>query len=173
MIAIVVASKNFRDEEYFIPLEIFSEFGMEVITFSDKVGCIIGNNGGEGIAQKILEELNPSEFSAIIFVGGPGCLKYLDNTESYKIIKEAVKCNCLIGAICIAPVILAKAGVLNGVRATVWSSGMERSGINILKEQGALYEDASVVKDKGIITANGPDVAKEFAQAVVSSVKTK
>jgi len=57
----------------------------------------------------------------------------------------------VLGAICIAPVTLAKAGVLEGKRATVWKSEGET-----LKEHGADYTGASMEADGKIITADGP-----------------
>ncbi len=167
MIAIIVAPKDFRDEEYFISLDVLSR-EEDVVTFSTKKGPIIGAEGGEGDAQKEIKDMSVSEFSAIVFVGGPGCLKFLDNEESYRVLREA---NCVLGAICISPVILANAGVLKGVRATVWSSDMERSPIRTLKEKGAIHENSSVVIDKRIVTANGPGATKDFAEAVLDLTK--
>ncbi len=169
-IAVFVASKDFEDEEYFIPLQVFSLPGIESITFSDKKGSIIGIHGGEAESSKEIGEFHSQEFSAVVFIGGPGCLEKLDNEEVYKVIKEAVKANCVLGAICIAPVLFAKAGVLKGVRSTVWSSSIDKRAVRVLKEEGAVYENHSVVKDKIFITANGPQAAKEFAKAIVSAI---
>jgi protease I len=57
---------------------------------------------------------------------------------------------------------LAKAGVLKGKKATVWSSPMDKSPIKILTQNGAIFENLDVVVDGNIITANGPQAAEEF-----------
>ncbi len=169
MIALIASSKDFRDEEYFISLQTLSA-KEKVITFSDKKGLIMGAEGGEAEAEKEIGELNTEDFSAIVFVGGPGCLKRLDNEESYRVIREA---KGVIAAICISPVILAKAGILDGVQSTVWSSEMEKSPVRMLREHGAIYKDESVIIDGLIITANGPQATEEFAQAILLTKKEK
>jgi len=73
--------------------------------------------------------------------------------------------------LCILPVILAKAGVLKGKKATVWSSLMDRVPVRILEENDAIYQEKSVVVDGKIITANGPAAAEEFAKAIVEVLK--
>lgn len=73
-----------------------------------------------------------------------------------------------LGAICIAPLILAKAGVLKGRKATVWDSGGEQ--IAILKAHGAVYTDQAVVIDGSVVTGNGPGAAGEFGRVFAGAV---
>jgi protease I len=82
--------------------------------------------------------------------------------------KETIEKDKILAAICISPVILANAGVLKGKKATVWSSPLDKNPIRILKNGGAIYKDALVVVDGKIVTANGPEAAKEFGEALVS-----
>ena len=69
-----------------------------------------------------------------------------------------------ICAICIAPMILARAGVLSGKNATVFP---DRDAISELRAGGALYRDQDVVKDGNVITARGPEAAEKFGRSVV------
>ena len=85
-IAIVIAFRDFRDPEYFVPKQVLREAGAEITTVSTSFGLAIGADGGEAEVDLLLENLNPKDFDTIVFVGGPGCLKYLDNEKSYKII---------------------------------------------------------------------------------------
>jgi len=87
--------------------------------------------------------------------------------------QETVSQNRVLASICISPVILAKAGVLEGRKATVWSSVMDRSSVRILKDNGTIYQDEDVVVDGKIITGNGPAAAKEFGQAIVEALTGK
>lgn len=170
-IAFIIAFRNFRDEEYFVPREILEKAGVQIKTASNKLGKAIGADGGEVEADLLIENLNPADFDAVVFVGGPGCLENLDNEDSYKLLKEAVAQDKVLAAICISPVILAKAGILNGKKATVWSNPLDKSGVNILKENGAVYQDSPVVVDGKIITAKGPAAAKRFGEALVEILK--
>jgi len=81
--------------------------------------------------------------------------------------RETISQNKVLASICISPVILAKAGVLKGKKATVWSSPMDRGPVKILQNNGAIYEDKPVVVDGKIITGNGPGAAEEFGQAII------
>ncbi len=166
-IAIVVSFKDFRDEEYFVPREILTAAGVEIKTVSTQEGTAVGADGGEVEIDLLLGDLNPADFDGIIFIGGPGCLKCLDNEDSYRVAKETLSQDKLIASICISPVILAKAGVLEGKRATVWSSSMDKEPVRILKNYGAVYQDAPIVIDGKIITGNGPAAAEEFGMKVV------
>jgi len=166
-IAIIIAYKDFRDEEYFIPKEVLENAGAEIKTASTKKGTAIGADGGEVEIDLLVSEINPADFDAIVFIGGPGALKYLDNEDSYQLAKETISQNKVLAAICISPVILAKAGVLEGKKATVWSSPMDRGPVKILENNGAIYQDESVVVDEKIITGNGPAAAEEFGETII------
>jgi protease I len=163
----IIAFRDFRDAEYFIPKEILEKAGIEIKTASNKTGIAIGADGGEGRVDFLLSDINPEDFDAIVFIGGPGCLKSLDNQDSYKIARETVAKNKILAAICISPVILAKAGVLSGKRATVWNSSMDKGPVKILEQNCAIFENKPVVTDGKIITANGPEAAEEFGRTLI------
>ncbi len=169
----VIASRDFRDEEYFVPREILIGSGFKVRVAGDTKGPAIGADGGEVKIELSLDEVSVNDFDAIIFVGGPGCLRLLDNDESYRIAREAASKGIMLAAICIAPVILAKAGVLDGKDATVWTGPMDRSAIGILESRGAKYKPEGVVVDGNIVTADGPTSAVAFAGAVDREVKKR
>ena len=66
-----------------------------------------------------------------------------------------------MAAICIAPVTLANAGLLKGRKATVYQSQTDA-----LVRGGAHYTKAAVQVDGRIITADGPDSATRFGEAI-------
>ena len=167
-IAIVVAGEGFRDEEYFVPKEILEKEGVEIKNVSDKTGVARGADGGEVKVDLLVQEINPADFDAVVFIGGPGALEHLDNEISYKLARATIEQGKILAAICVSPVILAKAGVLKNKKATVWSSALDKGTVKILKEGGAIYEDENVVIDGKIITANGPSAAQEFGEKILS-----
>lgn len=166
-----VAQQDFRDEEYFIPKAVFEQQGIEVVTVSNEKGQILGIFGGVGVANIAFSDVRIDDFDGFVFVGGSGAMKYLDNKDVYKLVKQAVDKDKLVGAICIAPAILANAGVLKGRKAAVWSSNMDKSAIKILEKGGADYQKASVVIDGRIVTANGAEQARKFAETAASMLK--
>jgi len=172
-IAIIIAFKNFRDEEYFIPRKILEEAGAKIEVVSNEVGTAFGVEGLQVNTNTKLSDLDISNFDAVVFVGGPGALDNLNNQDSYRVIREAVKQNKVLAAICISPVILAEAGVLNGKKATVWTNPLNKEPKKILEENGAIFTEQNVVVDGNIITANGPDAAAEFGKKLVEVLVSK
>ena len=170
-IAMIIAFRDFQDEEYFISKEVFEKNGAEVKTISTKEGEAIGSQGGETGVDILLDDFKTSDFDAVIFIGGSGAPKYLDNETSYNIAKQAISEKKVLAAICIAPTILAKAGVLFEKKASVWSSLLDKNSIKILKGNGAVYQDKPVVIDDNIVTGNGPGAAKEFGEAISSLLR--
>jgi len=131
------------------------------------MGVAVGADGGEVKVDLLVSEINPADFDAVVLVGGPGCMKNLNNEDSYRIVREMISQNKITAAICVAPLILAKAGVLKGKKSAVWSSPLDKRPIEILGGNGAIYQDASVVVDGKIITACGPAAAEEFGKAII------
>jgi len=165
-VAIIIASKDFRDEEYFITKEVLESNNITVKTVSDE-NKAIGKFGGEAKVDITIDKLNIDNFDGIIFAGGSGALERLDNQVSYDICNECVEKEKILAAICISPVILANAGVLRGKKATVWSSNMDKSGIHSIQEKGASFEQKSVIVDKNIITGENAEASKEFGEVIV------
>jgi len=166
-ILIIIASKNFKDEEYFGTREALDKAGFNITIASDVLDKAQGVSGGEVEVNLKIDEVNVSNYDAIVFIGGPGALEHLDNQATYSIIQNTVKENKLLASICISPVILAKAGALKNKNATVWTSPLDKSPAKILEERGAHYINQSVVQDGNIITGNGPSATKEFGEKIV------
>ena len=166
MVAMIIAFRDFRDEEYFIPKQALESYGIKITTVSSKKGQALGVFGGTIDIDLKLDDLKVSDFDGIIFIGGAGASEYIENEKAHQIAKETIEGNKVLGAICIAPAILARAGLLNEKKATVWSSNLDKSAVKILKEEGADYQTDSIVVDGKIITANGPMAARKFGEKI-------
>lgn len=170
-ILFVIAFKDFRDEEFFEPKEILEKAGFEIKVASTDKGVAMGVNGGEAQVDFLDNEVVVDDYEAVIFVGGQGAIRNIENSRFHKIAREAFEKNKIVAAICIAPLILARAGVLENKKATVWTSALDRKPIQALKDGGATYENKPVVVDGNIITANGPQSAKEFGKTILKQLK--
>jgi protease I len=76
----------------------------------------------------------------------------------------------VLAAICWAPTILAKAGLLKGKKATVWvgpDAEYAKDTSEVLGDFGAEYVGKGCVVDGKVVTADGPATAKEMAQEIV------
>lgn len=167
----VIAFRDFSDEEYFVTREVLEVAGIKVVTASTKTGVAMGSQGGEAAVDAILSEVNVSDFDGVIFIGGAGAHKHINDPKFHRLAKETLMSRKLLAAICIAPAILAEASALKGKRATVWSNALDKSAVKILQENGAIYQTESVVRDGNIITANGPEAAKEFGGIIAETLK--
>jgi protease I len=81
--------------------------------------------------------------------------------DALRLAREADEGAKVLGAICLAPVILANAGVLRNRRATV--AGTEARTI---EAAGATYTGPGVTVDENIVTANGPKSSTAFGQRI-------
>jgi len=169
-IAMVIAWKNFRDAEYFVTKENLASAEFEITTASTRLGEAVGAEGGQVQVDILESDLNPGDFDAVVFIGGPAALSYLDNQTSYNLAQQTLAQGKVLAAICIAPSILAKAGVLQGKKATVWTSSLDKSAVKTLEQNGAVYEPKSVVVDGSVITADGPASAEQFAEAIINAL---
>jgi protease I len=167
-ILMIIASQNFRDEELLIPKKLFEKEGYSVVIAGTSLKPAKGMLGAVVTPQILIDQVKVDEYSAIVFVGGVGAKEYFNNSIAHKIAKEAVSKNKILAAICIAPRILAEAGVLKGKKATVWVSEEK-----ILKEKGAYYTGKPVEVDGNIVTGSGPQAAEEFAKIIIKLLKAK
>lgn len=168
-ILMIIAPQNFRDEELLVPKEYFEENNHTVKIASTKKGECSGMLGARVNAELTLNDVNIGDYDAIIFVGGAGTPLVRKEQKAVEIAKDAVAKGKILAAICWAPTILAKAGVLKGKKATVWAGPDGEYGMatfDYLKQQGALPSKQPVVADGKIITAEGPHAAKKFAEEI-------
>jgi protease I len=175
-IAMIISPRGYQDTEFGIPYAYFKDHGATVDVYSTKKGLANGSVGGTFNVEHTLSELNVSNYNAIVFVGGPGTPLIRSDNYSVKIAKDAVASGKILAAICWSPTILAKAGVLKGKNATVWygpDSELEMLTSEYLEEQGARYTGQSVTTDGNIITADGPQSASKYAEAIWKKLTEK
>ncbi len=165
-ILMIIAQRDFRDEEYQEPRRIFEARRATVTVASSSLEVAKGALGAQVKPDLLLKDVVVGDYDAIVFVGGPGAQEYWDDPVAHAVAQEAVAQGKVLAAICIAPATLAKAGVLKGKKATVFSSEKET-----LRTCGADYTGASVERDGLIITANGPKAATGFAEEIAKALE--
>jgi protease I len=152
----------FNEEEFFITKNLLEKNGFKSFTASDTWNMCEGTNGKKFKPDLRIENINSNNFEGIVLIGGDGAKNYQYNSQLHKKINDFNKQNKIIGAICIAPIILAAAGLLNGRSATCFPEVKQ----DLLKP-GIDYKDLPVIIDKKIITANGPAASIEFAESIL------
>ena len=166
-IVMIIAPQKFRDEELIHTREELEGAGGTVTVASMTTNTATGMFGATATPDITLDQLKVDDYDAVIFVGGSGSEIYFNNPKALNIAQESYSKKKLLTAICIAPSILANANLLQGKRATVWAGDKY---INILKSKGASYTGESVTQDGRIITANGPEAARQFGKTIISNL---
>jgi protease I len=158
---LIIASENFRDEELFETKRVLDMAGVQTVIASTRSGTIRGMLGGLAEATVLINRLRVDDYDAIVFIGGPGAVEYFNSPVAHRIAQESVNKGKVLGAICIAPVILANAGVLIGIRATSFPTEQAR-----LIQAGAMYTGTPIERAGLIVTARDPMAGAMFGTAI-------
>jgi len=165
-IAMFIAFQGFRDEEYIEPRKALEAAGHRVTTVSTARGEARGKFRLTAQVDKTVDEIKAADYDALTLVGGPGALEHLDNPKVHALFREAAAQGKLIGAICISPVVLAHAGLLEGRTVTCFPDGAAE-----VEKGGGKYTGSDLEIDGKLITANGPVPAKKYGAALAEALK--
>lgn len=156
MIYIFLAD-GFEETEAIAPIDMLRRAGMDVVTVGIKNDGVKSSHGVPVLCDMTEMQVELDErLEMIILPGGmPGTLNLEANPVVQKSIDYCVEHNIPIGAICAAPSILGKKGLLNGKEAICFP-GFEKF------LTGAKLSDKKVVTDGIFTTAAGAGVAIEF-----------
>ncbi|HII05994.1 MAG TPA: DJ-1/PfpI family protein [Methanotrichaceae archaeon] len=169
-ILIVLSSTDFNDIEYNTSKARFLDEGFEVHVASKGTDEAVGMDGSSVAIDLEVADAEVSDYEAVVFIGGPGVddLVLYEDPDYLNLASSIRDQDVIVGAICVAPKILANAWLLGGRKATVFP---DSDSIAYIKSKGATYSDEQVVRDGNIITACGPEASEPFAEAVVAAVK--
>lgn len=166
----VLLADGFEEIEALTPVDVLRRAGVEVLTVG-VTGKTVKGSHGIAVAADVAPEDAKSALEggaaveAVIFPGGMPGAKNLDewgDTDAF--IERAKADDAYICAICAAPMILGKRGLLDGRDATCYP-GFEKF------LTGARYYEASVVVDGNFVTSDGMGSALDFALQIVSLLK--
>jgi protease I len=161
-VLMVIAKNKFRDEEYLEPRKALESEGAIITVASSSPGMAEGMLGLRVRPDALIGDVKESDYDGIVFVGGGGAREYFDSPVAHALARSFYNHGKLTSAICIAPAILANAGLLKEKKATSFPSSEE-----ILKSRGAVFTVNEVVVDDKIITGVGPEAAKRFGEKLV------
>ncbi len=164
-VLMVIAPQIFRDEEYAHPVEVLERRGARVTTASLLPGTCVGKLGMTVEATLGIGDADPVDYDAVVFVGGGGASVFFDDPAAHALARAAQGAGSVVAAICIAPSTLAHADLLRGVRSTAFASQEDD-----LVAHGAVWTGAPVEIDGRIITANGPEAAYGFGEAIADAI---
>ena len=159
---LVTLADGFEEIEAINVIDILRRAGIDVVTAGLKDGLVEGSHGVRVMPDTSLGRINHKDLDGLVLPGGaPGFINLGKDERILNMIRELNQANKYVAAICGAPSVLIKAGVLQGRKATVHPSGEEEV------RSCAQFSSDRVVVDGNIITSRTPGTAMEFALKLV------
>lgn len=167
-IVMIIAERRFHDRELLVPKAYWEGQGAAVDIASSTVDPVTGLLGRTVTPDMNYTDVMISDYDALIFVGGSGASQYFHDAKAHQLAIQANDQDKIIGAISIAPVILANTGLLTTKRATVWDAMVPE-----VSARCNIYTGRTVEADGRIITAKNPESAQRFAQKISHILQTQ
>ena len=166
----VFLADGFEEIEALTPVDLLRRAGVETVTVGVTGKTVTGSHGITVEADITAAEAEKRRMGGaspemIVLPGGMPGAKNLDESPAVEnFIAAANEANAYIAAICAAPMILGKRGLLQGRKAVCYP-GFEPY------LTGADMQDCSCVRDGRIITGQAMGAAAEFALTLVEALK--
>lgn len=159
----VLFANGFEEGEALFVVDILRRGDIICDTVSIDEKTVTGSHNITVLTDKLLQDININDYDMVILPGGqPGADNLRDCEEVIEWIKEFDKQDKYIAAICAAPQVLAKAGVIKGRKVTSYPAEKYKE---ILKETD--YQENLVVVDNNVITSRGPATTFPFAYKLI------
>ena len=159
---IVLLADGFEEIEALTPVDMLRRCGAVVKTVGVGGKIAVGSHGIPVVCDILPEEVELSEVSMAIFPGGmPGSLNLDSSPFTDKVIEAVKKNGGRLAAICAAPLVLGRRGLLKG-RAAICYPGFEKELLD------AVISEKGVITDGDITTAKGMGVALEFSKELIT-----
>jgi 4-methyl-5(b-hydroxyethyl)-thiazole monophosphate biosynthesis len=160
-------AKGFEEVEAVALIDVMRRGGIEVrvVYLEDELHgrLVTGANGITLQADMSIKNIISDDFDMMVLPGGwGGTYALAENARVLELVKE-FKANSMIGAMCAAPFVLKKAGVL-GDNYTCYPGAKEEIG------HPGYRGDLKVVEDGNVLTSQGPGTAVCFGLAIVKKL---
>ncbi|MFP4146286.1 MAG: DJ-1 family glyoxalase III [Halorhodospira sp.] len=144
-------------------IDLLRRAGAEVVAAGLEPGVVRASRGVLLSPDTELETVLEQPFDLIVLPGGAAGAERLEgDARLSRLLREQNERAGWIGAICAAPRVLAKVGVLQGRRATAFPGHLEQYGIE--------PEERTVMIDGNLITSRGPGTAMDFALRLIEAI---
>lgn len=147
---------GFEETEAIAPWDILKRGGIEVVTVGVTGEYVTGAHSMVVKSDISLDEVDFEKGDMFVLPGGmPGTTNLDENEKVKELVLKAYEEGKIVGAICAAPMVLGKLGILKGRKATCFPGFEEYL-------EGAEVVRCHAVKDGNVITAIGAGGAMEF-----------
>ncbi len=157
-------AEGLEEIEAIVPLDVMRRAGLDVTTVYIKEKTVTGSHSIQIVADKSIEEITGKDFDAVVCPGGmPGSDNLNNDQRVISLVQEIYENGKYVAAICAAPRVLFKAGVLKNKKATCFP------GTEKLFDNTVTHVNKPVVVDGKVITAIGAGAAYLFAFSLLVS----
>jgi 4-methyl-5(b-hydroxyethyl)-thiazole monophosphate biosynthesis len=164
--ALVPLADGFEEIEAITIVDIMRRGGIEVTLAGLIDKLVVGSHQIPVMADCLLEEVVETIFDMVVLPGGPGTKNLQSDYRIIKIVQQHYHQDRYVGAICAAPLVLMKAGILQNKKVTGYPT--------IVPELvGLEYVSAEVVVDGRVITGQAPAAAVPFALKLVELLQCR
>lgn len=161
---LVPLAEGFEEIEAVTIIDVLRRAGAEVTTVGLEKRNVTGSHRISIIADSVIEDEMTKSWDMIALPGGlPGASNLSENEFILKAIQQTVDKGNILAAVCAAPFVLEKAGVISGKKVTSHPS----SAYQIVS---ADYQRTRVITDRNIITGQACGSAMEFAFELVAAL---
>ncbi len=164
MKTLMLISNGFEEMEAITVIDILRRCDIEVdvasITGSRE---ITGAHDIKMVTDTLIEDLNAEGYDGLLLPGGlPNAHNLRDDERVINLVKEYDKNGKVLAAICAAPCILERAGVLKNKNVTAYPNCIDESAVN--------YKKVKAVRDGNVVTGCGVGGAIDFALLIAKSL---
>lgn len=158
---------GFEETEALVPYDILRRGGADIVTVGVTGEYVTSSHSVTVKSGISIDEAEKSEPEAVILPGGmPGTANLEKSDKVISLVKKTYEDGKIVAAICAAPSILGKMGILRGRKATCFP-GYEKY------LDGAEYVRDYCVKDGSVITACGAGAAFQFGFELLKAIDPK
>ena len=144
-------------------VDLLRRAGIDVVTAGLDTQPVRASRGTVLIPDTSLDAALVNEYDMIVLPGGlPGADHLRDDPRIIELVSRMHAENRYTAAICAAPRVLARAGLLDNRRATSYPGGIDVADI-----PGIDYLEDAVVVDGKVVTSRGPGTAMDFALELI------
>jgi len=167
--AAVLVEQQYQELEVWYPYYRLKEAGCQVSLVGPDVGQTYPSKlGYPAKSDKAAKDCSPGDFDLLVIPGGFAPDFIRRSEPMLKFVRGMVEANKVVAAICHGPWVLCSTPGLKGKKATCFFAIKDD-----VRNAGANYVDAEVVRDGNLITSRKPDDLPAFMQNIFEALKTR
>ncbi len=162
---LIPLADGFEEMEGIILIDVLRRAGIEVVSASLKEGPVTASRGTRHLADTTLDAVLKDDFDMVVLPGGgPGARALEADHRIGGLLRDYQAKGKRIGAICAAPNVLRKNGIIKGNDPFTMYPGSVPGG------SGGHYTQERIVRNGPVTTSLGPGSAFEFALEIVEQL---